>query len=59
MIIGQFVPDNYDIFAGLDVDEKNMAVSFTDHQQLKQALRMPDSAQLLLSYVWKHFPEQR
>jgi len=44
---------------GLDVDKKSMAVSFTDHQQLKQAFRLPYSAELLLSYVRKHFPEQR
>ena len=58
-IQAQFVSYNYDIFAGLDVDKKSMAVSFTDHQQLKQALRLPYSAELLLSYVRKHFPEQR
>jgi transposase len=58
-IHGQFVPRNYDIFVGLDVDKKSMAVSFTDHQQLKQAFRLPYSAELLLSYVRKHFPEQR
>ncbi len=55
----QFVPRNYDLFAGLDVDKKSMAVSFTDHQQLKQALRLPYSAELLVSYVRKHFPGQR
>src|SRR6267142_1690346 len=55
----QFVPRNYDVFGGLDVDKKSMAVSFTDHRQLKQALRLPYSAELLLSYVRKHFPEQR
>jgi hypothetical protein len=55
----QFVPRNYDLFAGLDVDKKSMAVSFTDHDQLKQALRLPYSAAVLLSYVRKHFPGQR
>jgi len=54
-----FVPRNYDVFAGLDVDKKSMAVSFTDHDQLKQALRLPYSAELLLNYVRKHFAEQR
>jgi transposase len=54
-----FIPRNFDIFAGLDVDKKSLAVSFTDHQQLKQALRLPYSAAVLLSYVRKHFPEQR
>jgi hypothetical protein len=37
----QFVPRNYDVFGGLDVDKKSMAVIFTDHDQLKQALRLP------------------
>jgi transposase len=36
-----------------------MAVIFTDHQQLKQALRLPYSAAQLLSYVRKHFAAQR
>jgi len=50
----QFVPYQYDIFAGLDVDKKSMAVSFTDHQQLMQSLRLPYSAAQLLNYVRKH-----
>jgi hypothetical protein len=55
----QFVPRNDDIFDGLDVDKKSRAVIFTDHQQLMQSLRLPDSAAQLLSYVRKHFAEQR
>jgi transposase len=54
-----FVPYNYDVFAGLDVDKKSMAVIFTDHQQLRQSLRLPYSAAQLLSYVRKHFAQQR
>jgi len=53
------IVDNYDVFAGLDVDKKSMTVIFTDHQQLKQALRLPYSAAQLLSYVRKHYAEQR
>jgi transposase len=55
----QFAPRNYDVFAGLDVDKKSMAVIFTDHQQLMQSLRLPYSAAQLLNYVRKRFPEQR
>ena len=40
----RFVPRNYDVFAGLDVDKKSMAVIFTDHGQFKQFLRLPYSA---------------
>lgn len=55
----QFVPRNYDVFAGLDVDKKSLAVIFTDHEQLMQSLRLPYSAEQLLRYVRKRFPEQR
>src|ERR1700686_4314039 len=55
----QFVPRNYDVFAGLDVDKKSMSVIFTDHAQLMQSLRLPYSAAQLLSYLRKHFPGQR
>jgi transposase len=54
-----FVPRNYDIFAGLDVYKKSMAVIITDHEKLMQSLRIPYSAEQLLNYVRKHFPDQR
>ena len=57
--VTQFVPRNYDVFAGLDVDKQSMAVIFTDHQQLMQSLRLPYSAAQLLNYVRKRFPGQR
>jgi transposase len=54
-----FIPRDYEIFAGLDVDKKSMAVTFADHKELMQSLRMPYSSEQLLQYVRKHFPEQR
>jgi len=55
----QFVARDYDVFAGLEVDKKSMAVIFTDHQQLRQSVRLPYSAAQLLSYVGKQFAGQR
>ena len=43
----QFIPRNYDVFAGLDVDKKSLAVIFTDHDRLMQSLRLPYSAEQL------------
>lgn len=43
----QFIPRNYDVFAGLDVDKKSMAVIFTDHQQLMQSIGLQRLAALL------------
>jgi transposase len=54
-----FVPRNYDVFAGLDVDKQSMAVTFADHTQVLNSLRMPYSSEYLLNYVRKRFPGQR
>jgi transposase len=55
----EFIPREYDIFVGLDVDKKSMAVTFTDHGMLQRSLRLPNSATQLLNYTRKHFPQQR
>jgi transposase len=54
-----FVPRDYDVFAGLDVDHHSIAATFTDHDRLMQSLRLPYSARQLLNYVGTHFPGQR
>ena len=54
-----FVPRDYDVFAGLDVDHHSIAATFTDHQRLMQSLRLPYGARQLLNYVGKQFPGQR
>ena len=54
-----FIPRDYDVFAGLDVDHHSLAAAFTDHGRLLQSLRLSYSAAQLLNYVRKHFPQQR
>jgi transposase len=54
-----FIPRDYDIFAGLDVDKRSISVTFADHQALLKSLRMPYSVEHLLNHVRKHFPHQR
>src|SRR5258708_3612436 len=54
-----FIPRNYDLFGGLDVDKHSIAVTFCNHEGLLRSLRLPYSAPQLLNYVRKHFPEQR
>jgi len=36
-----FVPRDYDIFIGLDVDKKKMAITCTDHGTMRRSLSMP------------------
>jgi len=55
----RFIPSDYDIFAGLDVDKRSIAMTFSDHQTLIKSQRLPYSSVQLLNYVRKHFPGQR
>lgn len=57
--VPRFVPRDYDVFAGLDVDKKSMAVVFADHAGSQRAMRMANDARPLLNYVRKHFAGQR
>ena len=54
-----FIPRNYDVFGGLDVDKKSMAITFRDHGTMRKSLRLPYDARQLLKYTRKHFPGQR
>jgi transposase len=57
--VSRFIPSDYDIFAGLDVDKRNIAMTFSDHKTLIKSLRLPYSSGQLVNYVRKHFPGQR
>lgn len=57
--VSNFIPLDYEIFGGLDVDKGSIAVSFADHRKLLKSLRMPYSSECLLNYTRKHFPGQR
>lgn len=50
-----FVACEFDIFGGLDVDKKSIAVTFMSHQGVLQSFSMPHRAEHLLNYVGKHF----
>jgi len=54
-----FIPRDYDVFAGLDVDKKSISVTFTNHQGFIRSLRVPYSAEHLVNHVRKHFPDQK
>jgi transposase len=54
-----FMPCNYDLFAGLDVDKKSISVTFLDHQGLLKSMRMPYSVDHLLNHVRKHYGDKR
>ena len=54
-----FIPRNYDVFAGLDVDKKSISVTFTDHQGLLKSMRMPYGVEHLVNHVRKHYGDKK
>ena len=55
-----FVPQEYDVFAGLDVDKKSISVTFSNHQQgFVRSFHMPYSVEQLVKHVREHFTDQK
>ena len=54
-----FIPQEYDVFAGLDVSKKSIAATFTNHHGFIRSLQMPHSVEYLLNHVRKHFANQK
>lgn len=54
-----FVPRNYDVFAGLDVDKTSIAVTFTDHDGTTKSMNIPYNADNLIHYVKNKFEGKR
>jgi transposase len=54
-----FIPRDYDVFAGLDVDKRSISATFTDHQGFLKSLNMPYNVEHLVNYVRKHYPDKK
>ena len=54
-----FVPSDYDVFSGLDVDKRSISVTFNNQQGHIRSLGMPNSVDHLVNHVRKHFPGQK
>ena len=54
-----FIPRDYDVFAGLDVDKRSISVTFIDHQGFLKSMRMPYSVDHLVNHVRKHYGERK
>jgi transposase len=54
-----FLPQEYEVFAGLDVDKRSMAATFATHQGIVRSVRLPYGVQPLVTHVRRHFPGQR
>jgi transposase len=54
-----FIPQDYDVFGGLDVSKKSIAATFTSRQGFIRSLQMPHNVDYLLNHVRKHFADQK
>ena len=54
-----FIPRDYDVFAGLDVDKKSISITFTDHQGFLKSLNLPYKVEHLVNYVRKHYGDKK
>lgn len=54
-----YVPNEYDIFCGIDVDKKSFAMTIKDQLQYHKRLTMPSNPEGLRQYIKKHFANKR
>lgn len=52
-------PQDYDIFVGMDVDKRSIALTQVDHLGLERSVSMPHEGAVLLSYVRRHLRGRR
>ena len=50
-----FVPRDFEVFVGLDVDKRRIVGTFRDQGSLLKSLQLPYSAEQLLRYTEKHY----
>ncbi|MHB9156310.1 MAG: IS110 family RNA-guided transposase [Endomicrobiales bacterium] len=55
----RFIPGEYEVFAGLDVDKKSIAATFMEHNGAMRQIKLPYNAQHLMSYAQKRYPGKR
>ena len=54
-----YVPNEYDIFFGIDVDKKSFAMTIKNQLQFHKTLTMPSNPEGLRQYIKKHFDNKR
>lgn len=54
-----FIPRNYDVFSGLDVDKESISATFSSHDGNMKAIRIPYDIRNLLNYVNNHYSGQK
>jgi transposase len=53
------VPLEYDIFVGMDVDKKSVAVTTYDHNEKVSFFKTSNQSEKIINYMQKHFPDKK
>ena len=55
----EIVPLEYDIFVGMDVDKRSVAVTVYDHEKKVDCFKTSNNTGKIINYARKHFPDKR
>lgn len=56
---GTIIPLEFDLFVGMDVDKRSIAITILDHYSFYKVLKMPYDHDAVVNYIKKHFPGKR
>lgn len=59
MTLNAYLPKDYDIFVGLDVDKNSFAFTVKDHNRLNQSKKIPSEPEQLYHYMKNRFADKR
>lgn len=54
-----YLPRNYDIFIGIDVDKRSFAFTVQDHNSMSRSKKIPSNPEQLYNYIINNFNNQR
>jgi transposase len=54
MTLRGYLPKDFDVFIGLDVDKKTYVLNIRDHGRMNRLKSMPSNPEILLNYIRKH-----
>ena len=52
-------PLEFDVFIGLDVDKRSVALTSFNHKQKIGSVKMPNDGEILINYAKRKFPDKR
>lgn len=58
-MIATYLPTEYDIFVGLDVDKKSFAFTVKDHTDMKRSKKIPSNPEQFFTYLQNNYSDKK